>query len=64
MGLRVPVDLRRPFAAGDRRPAPSSRRRINRPRLVYRDELGYYFGQIAQGWRPVLPPSVSRGPSL
>ncbi len=39
-----------------------SRRRINRSRLVYRDELGYYFDQTAQGWRPVQPPSVSRGP--
>jgi len=39
-----------------------SRRRITRSRLVYRDELGYYFDQTAQGWRPVQPPSVSRGP--
>ena len=39
-----------------------SRRRTTRSRLVYRDELGYFFDQTAQGWRPVLPPSVSRGP--
>ena len=39
-----------------------SRRRITRSRLVYRDELGYYFDQAAQGWRPVQTPSVSRGP--
>ena len=39
-----------------------ARQRINRSRLVYRDELGYYFDQTAQGWRPVQPPSVSRGP--
>ncbi len=39
-----------------------SRRRITGSRLVYRDELGYYFDQAAQGWRPVQTPSVSRGP--
>src|SRR5262249_36492188 len=37
-------------------------RRITRSRQVYRDELGYFFDQTAQGWRPVRPPSVSRGP--
>ena len=39
-----------------------ARRRINRSRLVYRDELGYYFDQTAQSWRPVQSPTVSRGP--
>ncbi len=43
------------------RPHPS-RRRITRSRLVYRDELGYFFDQTAQGWRSVLPPSVFLGP--
>jgi DNA-binding GntR family transcriptional regulator len=38
------------------------RRPITRSRLVYRDELGYYFDQTAQGWRPLQPPTVSRGP--
>lgn len=38
------------------------RRRITRSRLVYRDELGYYFDRTAQNWRPVQPPSVFRGP--
>lgn len=39
-----------------------ARRPITRSRVVYRDELGYYFDQAAQGWRPLQPPSVSRGP--
>ena len=39
-----------------------ARRPVTRSRLVYRDELGYYFDQAAQGWRPLQPPSVSRGP--
>jgi DNA-binding GntR family transcriptional regulator len=39
-----------------------ARRRITRSRLVYRDEIGYFFDQTAQGWRPVRPPAVSRGP--
>lgn len=38
------------------------RRPIIRSRLVYRDELGYYFDQAAQGWRPLQSPTVSRGP--
>ena len=43
------------------RPRPA-RHRITRSRQVYRDELGYYFDQTAQSWRPLQPPSVSRGP--
>jgi GntR family transcriptional regulator len=39
-----------------------ARRPITRSRLVYRDELGYYFDQAAQDWRPLQPPSISRGP--
>lgn len=35
---------------------------VTRSRLVYRDDLGYYFDQAAQGWRPLQPPTVSRGP--
>lgn len=42
--------------------ARPARRTITRSRLVFRDELGYYFDQAAQGWRPLQPPSVSRGP--
>lgn len=56
-GLIEPV--RRRGTVVRRRPA---RRRITRSRQVYRDELGYYFDQAAQGWRPLRPPSVSRGP--
>lgn len=41
---------------------PSARTPITRSRLVYRDEIGYYFDQAAQGWSPLRPPSVSRGP--
>lgn len=29
---------------------------------MYRDELGYFFDQTAQGWRPIVSPAVSRGP--
>jgi GntR family transcriptional regulator len=39
------------------------RQRIARARLVYRDEIGYFFDQAAQGWRPVRPPEASRGPA-
>lgn len=39
-----------------------ARRPVTRSRLVYRDELGYYFDRAAQDWRPLRPPSVSRGP--
>ena len=42
--------------------ARPARRPITRSRLVYRDELGYYFDQAAQSWRPLQPPSVSQGP--
>jgi DNA-binding GntR family transcriptional regulator len=41
---------------------PPIRTPITRSRLVYRDALGYYFDHAAQGWRPLQPPSVSRGP--
>jgi GntR family transcriptional regulator len=39
-----------------------ARRPVPRSRLVYRDDLGYYFDQTAQGWRALQPPTVSRGP--
>ena len=42
--------------------ARPARKPITRSRLVYRDELGYYFDQAAQGWRPLQSPSVSWGP--
>jgi DNA-binding GntR family transcriptional regulator len=42
--------------------AHPARRPVTRSRLVYRDELGYYFDQAAQSWRPLQPPSVSCGP--
>lgn len=35
---------------------------VTRSRLVYRDEIGYYFDQAAQGWRALQPPAVTRGP--
>lgn len=41
---------------------PSARTTITRSRLVYRDELGYYFDPVAQGWRALQPPTVSTGP--
>jgi hypothetical protein len=40
-----------------------ARRPVARSRLVYRDEIGYYFDQTAQGWRALQPPTVSRGPA-
>lgn len=40
----------------------SVRTPITRSRLVYRDNLGYYFDAAAQGWRALQPPVVSRGP--
>lgn len=39
-----------------------ARQRITRTRTVYRDDVGYYFDPQAQPWRPLRPPSVSRGP--
>jgi len=39
-----------------------ARRPVTRSRLVYRDDRGYYFDQAAQGWYPLQPPAVSRGP--
>jgi GntR family transcriptional regulator len=38
------------------------RRRITRDRTVYRDELGYYFDPVAQPWRALATPTVTRGP--
>jgi DNA-binding GntR family transcriptional regulator len=42
-----------------RRPA---RQRITRSRMVFRDEIGYYFDPTAQPWRALRTPTVSRGP--
>jgi GntR family transcriptional regulator len=56
-GLIAPV--RRRGTVVRARPA---RRPVSRSRLVYRDDLGYYFDSAAQGWRPLAPPTVSRGP--
>jgi DNA-binding GntR family transcriptional regulator len=42
--------------------ARPARTPVTRSRLVYRDELGYYFDQAAQGWRPLQSPTVSHGP--
>jgi GntR family transcriptional regulator len=56
-GLVEPV--RRRGTVVRARPARSP---VTRSRLVYRDELGYYFDQAAQGWRALRPPTVSRGP--
>jgi DNA-binding GntR family transcriptional regulator len=44
------------------RPHPG-RRRISRPRLVYRDAIGYYFDTAAQDWRALRPPAITRGPA-
>jgi GntR family transcriptional regulator len=56
-GLLEPV-RRRGTVVRDR----SARAQLTRSRLVYRDELGYYFDQAARGWRALQPPTVSRGP--
>lgn len=56
-GLLVPV-RRRGTVVRDR----PLRTQITRTRLVYRDELGYYFDHAAQGWRALQPPTVTRGP--
>src|ERR1035441_4042064 len=45
-----------------RRGGRRARRPVARASVVYGDELGYYFDRAAQGWRPLQPPSVSRGP--
>ena len=36
-----------------------ARRPLTRSRLVYRDELGYYFDQAAQGWRITDPGTLA-----
>jgi len=41
---------------------PPTRTSITRTRLVYRDELGYYFDPVAQGWRALQFPTVATGP--
>jgi DNA-binding GntR family transcriptional regulator len=56
-GLLQPV-RRRGTLVRDRPP----RRPVTRTRLVYRDELGYFFDQTAQGWRALEAPTVTRGP--
>jgi GntR family transcriptional regulator len=38
------------------------RHRLTRSRTVYRDEIGYYFDLVAQPWRAIETPTVSRGP--
>lgn len=43
-----------------RRPA---RQRITRSRMVFRDEIGYYFDPAAQPWRALRTPTVFRGPA-
>jgi DNA-binding GntR family transcriptional regulator len=42
--------------------ARPDRQRITRSRMVFRDYLGYYFDPVAQPWRPLRTPTVSRGP--
>ena len=37
--------------------------RLARRRFVLRDELGYYFDEIAQGYRPIGKPTVTTGPA-
>lgn len=38
------------------------RQRLTRSRMVFRDELGYYFDPQAQPWRALRTPTVTRGP--
>jgi DNA-binding GntR family transcriptional regulator len=42
--------------------ARPARQRITRSRMVFRDQIGYYFDRVAQPWRPLRTPIVSRGP--
>jgi DNA-binding GntR family transcriptional regulator len=56
-GLLQPV-RRRGTVVRDRPP----RQRITRTRKVYRDQIGYYFDPIAQGWRALSPPVIEWGP--
>lgn len=37
--------------------------RIDRGRIVYRDELGYYFNRVSASWSPVKTPTRSWGPA-
>lgn len=37
--------------------------RIDRGRVVYRDELGYYFNRVSASWSPIKTPSRSWGPA-
>lgn len=37
--------------------------RIDRGRVVYRDELGYYFNRVSASWSPVKTPTRSWGPA-
>ena len=37
--------------------------RIDRGRVVYRDELGYYFNRVSARWSPVKMPTRSWGPA-
>jgi GntR family transcriptional regulator len=37
--------------------------RIDRGRVVYRDDLGYYFNRVSGHWSPVKTPSRSWGPA-
>ncbi len=40
-----------------------ARHRIARTRLVYRDEIGYYFDRAAEQWRAIQTPTVSKQPA-
>lgn len=42
---------------------PPAVNRLARRRFVLRDKLGYYFDEIAQGYRPIGTPTVSTGPA-
>lgn len=41
---------------------PHEVNRLARRRFVFRDELGYYFDEIAQGYRLIGTPTVATGP--
>lgn len=54
----VEVVRRRGTVVRERAP----RRQITRSRLVYRDDIGYYFDPTAQGWRALSTPVIEWRP--
>ncbi|WP_275559600.1 GntR family transcriptional regulator [Streptomyces sp. 5-6(2022)] len=52
------LEKRRPAVVRER----PRERMVVRDRVVYRDEIGYFFDQNAKNWRPVKPPTHRIGP--